>query len=112
MTSSRRRFLVACSSGILSAATFRKNAGAAPPAGFARYDGQARALLAQMTLEEKIGQMTQPDKNYIEHPEDVDNYHLGSVLSGGDSDPKTGNDLLSWTDMVDGSVRRRRSART
>jgi len=24
------------------------------------------------------------------------------VLSGGDSDPKSGNDLLSWTDMVDG----------
>lgn len=54
-----------------------------------------------MTLEEKIGQMTQPDKNYLHSPGEVDAYNLGSVLSGGDSDPKTGNDLISWTDLYD-----------
>ncbi|HWF48153.1 MAG TPA: glycoside hydrolase family 3 protein [Bryobacteraceae bacterium] len=101
MTSSRRQFLGACGSGILSAGFLRRNAGAAASGGFSRYDAEARALLAQMTLEEKIGQMTQPDKNYVEHPGDIGTYHLGSVLSGGDSDPKTGNDLISWTDMVD-----------
>jgi beta-glucosidase len=54
-----------------------------------------------MTLEEKIGQMIQPDQLYIHDLDDVDKYHLGSVLSGGDSDPKSGNDLISWTDMYD-----------
>src|SRR5207248_8132970 len=29
------------------------------------------------------------------------NYHLGSVLSGGDSDPKNGNTLQDWTEMYD-----------
>jgi beta-glucosidase len=65
------------------------------------FDPQAKALLAQMTLDEKLGQMTQPDKLYLQSPDDVANYSLGSVLSGGDSDPKTGNDLISWTDMYD-----------
>ena len=59
------------------------------------------AILKQMTLDEKIGQMTQPDKLFIQNPDDVANYSFGSVLSGGDSDPKTGNDLISWTDMYD-----------
>ena len=54
-----------------------------------------------MTLDEKIGQMTQPDKLFIQNPDDVAKYSFGSVLSGGDSDPKTGNDLISWTDMYD-----------
>lgn len=101
-TGSRRQFLAACGGGILSAGVFRRNARAAVSGGISQRDREARAILAQMTLEEKIGHMTQPDKMYLEHPDDIDTYHLGSVLSGGDSDPKTGNDLISWTDMVDG----------
>jgi beta-glucosidase len=54
-----------------------------------------------MTLEEKIGQMTQPDQQFIKNPEDVAKYALGSVLSGGDSDPKNGNDSISWADVYD-----------
>ena len=53
-----------------------------------------------MTLDEKIGQMTQPDQMYLK-PRRHRKYHLGSLLSGGDSDPKSGNDLKSWTDMYD-----------
>jgi beta-glucosidase len=87
---------------MLNAGILTRNVGAAVSGGLSRYDAEARVLLAQMTLEEKIGQMTQPDKNYLEHPGDIGAYHLGSLLSGGDSDPKTGNDLISWTDMVDG----------
>ena len=68
---------------------------------FSQYDTQARQILAQMTLAEKIGQMTQPDKNYLQDPDDIVKYSVGSVLSGGDSDPKTGNDLRSWTNMYD-----------
>ena len=79
-----------------------RSARAAVGAGiFSRYDAQALALLQQMTLEEKIGQMTQPDRMYVQNPDDVANYSFGSVLSGGDSDPKTGNDLISWTNVYD-----------
>jgi len=66
------------------------------------FDSQARALLAKMTLYEKIGQMTQPDQQYLKSLDDIEKYHLGSLLSGGDSDPKSGNSLSSWTDLYDG----------
>ena len=46
------------------------------------YDPQAKALLARMTLEEKIGQMTQPEQNELKDPADVENYFVGSLLSG------------------------------
>ncbi len=49
---------------------------------------QARALLKQMTLAEKIGQMTQVDSDALKkNPADVEKYFLGSVLSGGNSNP-------------------------
>jgi beta-glucosidase len=50
---------------------------------------QARldALLAQMTLAEKIGQMTQVDMLAIKDKADIAKYALGSMLSGGNSDP-------------------------
>jgi beta-glucosidase len=54
-----------------------------------------------LSLEEKVGQMTQPDKNYLKDLDDIQTYHLGSLLSGGDSDPKTGNDFNSWREMLD-----------
>ena len=53
------------------------------------------------SLEEKVGQMTQPDQMFLESLDDIETYHLGSLLSGGDSDPKSGNDLQSWTDLYD-----------
>ncbi|MBZ5584493.1 MAG: glycoside hydrolase family 3 C-terminal domain-containing protein [Acidobacteriia bacterium] len=54
-----------------------------------------------MTLDEKIGQMTQPDQSALRDPGDVENLFLGSLLSGGDSDPKEGNSLEAWTNMYD-----------
>lgn len=33
-----------------------------------------------MTLEEKLGQMTQVDKNALEDPNDVAKYFIGSIL--------------------------------
>lgn len=65
------------------------------------YDGQVKALLAQMTLDEKVGQMTQADANALKDVGDVREYFLGSVLNGGDSDPKAGNTIEDWTGMVD-----------
>jgi beta-glucosidase len=38
---------------------------------------------------------------YLESLDDLEKYHLGSLLNGGDSDPKTGNDLQSWTNLYD-----------
>lgn len=67
---------------------------------FSAYDGQVQALLSQMTLDEKVGQMTQADLSYIKDETEVAKYFLGSVLSGGNSDPKT-NSLEDWTDMYD-----------
>src|SRR6185295_11159482 len=59
------------------------------------------ALLLSMTLEEKVGQMVQANSASLKDPSDVENYFLGSVLSGGSSDPKTGNGLVDWTDHYD-----------
>ncbi len=44
-------------------------------------------LMSQMTLDEKIGQMTQVDMNALKDPADIQKYGFGSMLSGGDSDP-------------------------
>ena len=43
-------------------------------------------LLARMTLDEKVGQMTQADHTYLKSPDDVAKYFMGSVLSGGSSE--------------------------
>jgi beta-glucosidase len=59
------------------------------------------ALLEKMTLDEKVGQMTQPDQSFLKSDSDIVKYHLGSLLSGGDSDPKAGNSLEAWTDLID-----------
>ena len=63
-------------------------------------DSQADSLLAQMTLDEKIGQMVQVDSGALTDPADVQKYFLGSVLSGGSSDPAAGNSPQSWLDSV------------
>ena len=55
-----------------------------------------------MTLEEKVGQMTQAEQDAALREEgDVQNLALGSLLSGGSSDPKAGNSLGAWTDLYD-----------
>ena len=63
-------------------------------------DARASALLAQMTLDEKIGQMVQVDMNAIQDPANVRKYCLGSMLSGGSSDPTAGNSAQNWLDAV------------
>jgi beta-glucosidase len=66
------------------------------------YDGQVRELLSRMTLEEKLGQMTQAEQDALKDVSDVEKYFLGSLLSGGSSDPKAGNSLEAWTNLYDG----------
>jgi beta-glucosidase len=65
------------------------------------HEKEIDALVAQMTLDEKVGQMTQPDQMFLEAPGDVATYHLGSLLSGGDSDPKRSNSFADWREMID-----------
>ena len=65
------------------------------------FDPQVNQLLAQMTLEEKVGQITQPDQEHLQDVRDIETYFLGSLLSGGNSDPKKSNQVLDWADMYD-----------
>ena len=54
--------------------------------GEAAMEARIRAIVAGMTLEQKIGQMTQPDIRSVT-PDDVRRYYLGSVLNGGGAWP-------------------------
>ncbi|MBB1086992.1 exo 1,3/1,4-beta-D-glucan glucohydrolase [Lysobacter sp. SG-8] len=49
-------------------------------------EARIQALLADMSVEEKVGQLIQGDISTIT-PDDVRTYHIGSVLAGGNSDP-------------------------
>jgi beta-glucosidase len=58
-------------------------------------------LLSRMTLEEKVGQMTQAERGAVDsQPSRIKDWMLGSVLSGGGSTP-TPNRPAAWADMVD-----------
>jgi beta-glucosidase len=74
-------------------------------------DTKVQALLSQMTLEEKVGQMIQANQANLKDPSDVEKYFLGSLLSGGSSDPKTGNGLVDWTDHYDSLQSRTQNTR-
>lgn len=50
-------------------------------------DPAVEKLLSSMTLEEKIGQMTQVDIDALASPDHIAQYFLGSLLAGGDSEP-------------------------
>ncbi|HEY4393743.1 MAG TPA: glycoside hydrolase family 3 protein, partial [Polyangia bacterium] len=108
----RRAFLgAAAATALVPAACVGPRPGATPqpsaadvPA--ARKNGtpapDLEALLAQMTLDEKIGQMTQIDKNAatLRDGHEINQYFLGSVLSGADSLPKP-NEPATWVTMTD-----------
>ena len=76
-------------------------------AGFSRHEREATelqvlSLLSKMTLEEKVGQMIQPELQQVT-PEEAAEYRLGSLLNGGGSWPNknkhsTVNDWVSLAD--------------
>jgi beta-glucosidase len=107
----RRVFLGAAAAAALAPAACVPRPGATPqpsaadvPA--ARKNGapapDLEALLGQMTLDEKIGQMTQIDKNAatLRDGHEINQYFLGSVLSGADSLPRP-NEPATWVEMTD-----------
>ncbi len=63
------------------------------------FDPQVNELLARMTLDEKIGQMTQAERGSL-NAGDIETYYIGSVLSGGGSGPAV-NKVEAWADMYD-----------
>jgi beta-glucosidase len=83
----------------------------ATPKSLKSFDTQVRPLLAQMTLEEKIGQMVQAEQSALKDISDIEKYFLGSLLSGGSSDPKSGNGLKDWTDLYDSLQARTQNTR-
>ena len=61
-------------------------------------EGKIDALLKQMTVEEKVGQVIQPEFKAIT-PDEVATYHIGSIENGGGSVPG-GNKHASVQDWV------------
>ena len=60
---------------------------------------RVRDLLSYMTLEEKIGQMTQVGRQFLESDSDIGTYFLGSLLSAGSAPAK--NFPKAWAEMYD-----------
>jgi len=60
-------------------------------------DVKVNRMLENMSLAEKIGQMTQPDRANVS-PQEVQQWHIGSILSGGGSVPGD-NSPSAWVAM-------------
>jgi len=58
-------------------------------------------LMSRMSLDEKIGQMTQAERSALGDGSEIASLFLGSVLSGGGSAPAA-NTPPAWAEMVDG----------
>lgn len=71
-----------------------------------KLERRIQALLASMTTEEKVGQIIQADIGSAT-PDDVRNYHLGSILAGGNSKPGGGRfaDPQQWLQASDAYAR-------
>src|SRR5579862_3366619 len=67
--------------------------------GSAENDRRVESLLSQMTLDEKIGQMTQVDVNALKEKADIQKYFLGSILNGGGGGPAN-NVPQNWLQVV------------
>ncbi|KAH6772982.1 Glycosyl hydrolase family protein [Perilla frutescens var. frutescens] len=58
-------------------------------------------LISRMTLEEKIGQMTQIERE-VTSADVIKNFFIGSVVSGGGSVPRPQASAEDWIEMVNG----------
>jgi beta-glucosidase len=74
-------------------------------------DRRVADLMRRMTLEEKVGQMTQAERGAVAaDPTLIAQWQLGSVLSGGGSTPAT-NTPAAWVEMVNAFQRQALSTR-
>ncbi len=63
-------------------------------------EARVEDLLSRMTLDEKIGQMAQAERQAFSDITDIRTYNIGSLLSGGGSVPSP-NTGVAWADMYD-----------
>ncbi|WP_423602414.1 glycoside hydrolase family 3 protein [Sphingomonas sp. MS122] len=77
-----------------------------PIARDAAMEARIAGIVRGMTLEQKIGQMTQPDIRSVT-PDDVRRYYIGSVLNGGGAWPGMKKDapVTAWTALSDAYYR-------
>ncbi|KAK4856814.1 hypothetical protein QYF36_021589 [Acer negundo] len=88
-------FLVLCCLALVSeATTYAKYKDPKQP-----LSARIKNLMSQMTLEEKIGQMVQIERN-VATADVVNKYFIGSVLSGGGSVPAPKASPETWVNMV------------
>lgn len=115
MIPATRRRLAACTiaalaSGLLTASLVSSSGSATAAAGDPYLNAalpvaqRVSDLLARMTLDEKLGQMTQVDHKALLNQQDLATYRIGSVLSGGDSEPSN-TSASGWADLYDGLQR-------
>ncbi|WP_332640001.1 glycoside hydrolase family 3 protein [Brevundimonas sp.] len=73
-----------------------------PTAPDAAMERRIAAIVAGMTLEQKVGQMTQPDVRYVT-PDEVRQYYIGSVLNGGGAWPDMNKHatVADWAALAD-----------
>ena len=88
---------------VLGICCWTQSAGAQDSRGIdlSAFNQQVQSIVARMTLDEKVGQMTQPDQDFVKDLNDIEKLYIGSILSGGDSDPKEGNSREAWAAMYD-----------
>ncbi|XP_047938450.1 beta-glucosidase BoGH3B-like isoform X1 [Salvia hispanica] len=63
-------------------------------------DARLRDLMSRMTLEEKIGQMTQIAKE-VASPQIIKKHHIGSILISPGGEPAVHASAEAWMDMAD-----------
>ena len=68
---------------------------------FQSHEKEIDALLGQMTLDEKIGQMTQPDLACVTNLADIEKCGFGSMLNGGGDKPAGENTSTNWLRTMD-----------
>ncbi|GGJ31036.1 glycoside hydrolase family 3 protein [Deinococcus roseus] len=66
---------------------------------------RVKDLLSRMSLEDKVGQMTQAERGNIKNLDDIGFYGFGSILSGGGSVPGD-NSPEGWANMIDAFQRK------
>lgn len=68
----------------------------------AAMEARIAQIVAGMTLEQKVGQMTQPDIRYIT-PDEVRGYYIGSILNGGGAWPRMDKfaPVAEWAALAD-----------
>ncbi|HVF16198.1 MAG TPA: glycoside hydrolase family 3 N-terminal domain-containing protein, partial [Steroidobacteraceae bacterium] len=73
-----------------------------PIANDAQLEARIASIITKMSLEQKVGQMVQPDIRYAT-PEDARKYRFGSILNGGGAFPANDrhSKVSDWVDVAD-----------